>query len=191
MAVGDGYISKNGNLSILHCSEQKEYLEWKYNLIKKYDYSPGIKYKNNNGHDSYFFTTSVNKRLKFLRYILYTPNKHLTKKLLSKLDPLGLAIWYMDDGCLMPRFNLTTGKLKRCEMYINTCVSKEENQEIIDFFKEKYNITFSHNLNHGKYRLRCGTKEARKFAAIIKPYVKEVQCMHYKLKYLFPNYTLD
>lgn len=44
MALGDGHLDKRGVLSIVHCEKQKEYIEWKYNLIKKFTTKQGIRY---------------------------------------------------------------------------------------------------------------------------------------------------
>ena len=51
----------------------------------------------------------------------------------------------------------------------------------IDYFKNVWGIQFSQCKNRSVYRLRCGTKEARKFADIVKPYVIANPELHYKL----------
>ena len=45
---------------------------------------------------------------------------------------------------------------------LNTGLNKEENQIIIDYFKDVWNISFSQVKNHNCYRLRCGKKEGEK-----------------------------
>ena len=83
----------------------------------------------------------------------------------------------MDDGNLAKKKK--NGKIHAYELYLNTFVSDEENQTIIDYFKEVWNIKFSKVKNNGGYRLRCGTIEARKFINIIKEYV--LPSMQYKI----------
>ena len=48
------------------------------------------------------------------------------------------------------------------------------------YFQTKWNVKWNLNLSKGKYRLRCSTKEGRKFLDIIRPIVIQVKCMQYK-----------
>ena len=67
-------------------------------------------------------------------------------------------------------------------MILNTHLTKENNQIIIDYFNQRWNIKFTQVKNRGLYRLRCGTQEARKFIKIVEPYVSQVESMSHKLK---------
>ena len=101
--------------------------------------------------------------------------------MLNKLNKLAIAIWYMDDGCLSAKRR--KGKINAWQLLINTYISKEDNQVIIDYFKETWDIQFNLNKHRDLYRLRCGTKEARKFIKIVKPYIYDkIKCMEYKVK---------
>lgn len=181
MVLGDGSLNSNGYFVVRHGLKQKEYLEWKYSLLKKIFKLSDIYYHENNGYGSYEFRTKSYRFLKLYRKIFYgTGRKNTAKrKFLNKLTPQSLAIWYMDDGSLIQKKK--DGRVHANELYINTYVSEEENQIYIDYFKEVWDVQFSNALDKGKYRLRCGTKEARKFIEIVKPYVSQVQCMVYKL----------
>lgn len=176
MAIGDGTINKNGYLAIRHSEEQKEYLEWKRLLLKKNGFNCSeIYYHNNNNYGAYEFRTMNNKAFLSLRKALYKNSKKiLTLKTLNRLTPLEIAIWYMDDG------SISTDS-RRSVLTISTCITKEENQIIIDYFKEKWGIAFGQRKMKNSYALICGTKEARKFVELVKPYVNEVECMKYKL----------
>lgn len=180
MALGDGYISKSGSLSIRHSIKQQDYLLWKKRLLEKHHIKTSeVSYKDNNGYGAYEFYTKTYDFIKLFRKILYTPKKKIfNKKIFNKITPLGLYIWYLDDGCLSKKKR--NGKVIANELIINTMLSKEENQIIIDCLKEKFNISFKQQLNHGLYRLSCGTKEARKFLKIIEEYKNEVPSMLYK-----------
>ena len=82
LSIGDGCIDKNGYLFILHCEKQKEYLEWKQQILMKNNISTNkIKFKKNNGKDSYFFSTKTYDFIKELRKILYPNNK---KRIINK-----------------------------------------------------------------------------------------------------------
>ena len=85
----------------------------------------------------------------------------------------------MDDGGLSQKKR--DGKVHANELMLNTGLDKQKNQIIIDYFKDVWGINFNQYKNKSVYRLACGTKEARKFIQIVKPYVEQVDCMKYKL----------
>ena len=177
MCLGDGYINKNyPYLSIRHCEKQLEYLEWKRKLLKKYGFCCSeIYHVDNNGYGAYEFRTKKHKSLISVRNCLYKNDiKTFSIKALNRIDELGLAIWYMDDG------SISTTK-KKSVLTICTCISKEENQIIIDFIEKRFGVKFGQRKMKNHYALICGTIEARKFVKIVSPYVNEVECMKYKL----------
>lgn len=192
LLLGDGTISNNYVFKIAHSEKQKEYLEWKIKQLKE----AGIR---NNGMKSYIkscgyaskelvYYTQLNTIpfIKVLRRVFYKNKKIIgNKKLLNRLDARGIAIWYMDDG----HINIRKDKNKRPMGFyikISTCEPKKEVQDIINFFKEKWDIHF-YMFHEGKkedsYSLCCGTKEGIKFINIIKPYVLQIPSMLYKITY--------
>lgn len=179
LAIGDGSINC-GRLQILQCEKQKKYVEWKYQLLNSYGIkTTDIKEKNNNGFKAYYFKTIPYDFIKTIGNTLYSPQKRITRKILNRLNPITLAIWYMDDGGLSQK--RANGIIHANDLMLNTGLQKEENQVIIDYFAEVWDIHFTQVKNHNVYRLRCGTKEARKFIEIVKPYVDEVGCFDYKV----------
>lgn len=187
LLLGDGTISNNYVFKLAHSESQKEYLEWKIQLLKDH----GIR---NNGLKTYYSTRGYNKGkivyytqlsiipfIKVLRRVFYTPKKNLgNRRLLNRLGPLELAIWYMDDGHINIR--KTGNKVHGFYLKISTCESKEVVQNIITYFKEKWDIKFyPFAEGKGTYSLCCGTKEGVKFIDIIKPHVP--LCMAYKISY--------
>lgn len=180
--LGDGHLYKTGNAKIVHCAAQKDYLDWKINYLR----SVGVKcsqskYKDNSGYPSYFTYINTTKWGKLLRKVLYkngTKNIY-QRKVLNRLSPIHIAIWYMDGGGLSQKKR--DGAVYANELMINTHTTKENNQVIIDYFLEVWDIKFTQCLNKGHYRLRCGTKEARKFLNIVREYVVQVPSMAHKL----------
>lgn len=192
MLLGDGTISNNYVFKLSHGYKQKEYLEWKIKLLNEY----GIK---NNGLKEYISTCGYNLGsivyysqmsvipfMKVLRRVVYKPIKnYANRKILNRLNPLGVAIWYMDDGCINIR--KTGDKIHGFYIRIATCLYKEQNQVIIDYFKEVWGISF-YQFKEGKpgkntYSLCCGTQEGIKFIELIKPYVESCPSMLYKIQY--------
>ena len=192
MLLGDGTISNNYVFKLSHGYKQKEYLEWKINLLNE----NGIK---NNGLKEYVSTCGYNLGsivyysqmsvipfMKVLRRVIYKPIKnYANRKILNRLNPLGLAIWYMDDGHINIR--KTEDKIHGFYIKIATCLYKEQNQVIIDYFKEVWDISFyqfkERRSGKNTYSLCCGTQEGIKFIELIKPYVESCPSMIYKIQY--------
>lgn len=191
LLLGDGTISNNFVFKLAHCAQQKDYLEWKIQQLK----DAGIR---NNGIKSYIKTRGFNAGvpvyytqlnivpfIKVLRRVVYKDKKIIgNRKLLNRLDARGIAIWFMDDGHINIR--KTKDKIHGFYIKISTCEPKEEVQNIIDYFKEVWNINF-YMIHEGRkkdsYSLCCGTKEGLKFIDIIKPYVLQVPSMKYKIQF--------
>ena len=182
MCLGDGYLNKNnGYLAMRHCVAQKDYIDWKRDLLKKNLKVTDLYYVENNGYGAFELRTKTYKFIKTYRKILYPNNvkKIANIKILNKLTPLGLAIWYMDDGGLSQKKE--GGVVTSNDLILNTHLSKEDNQIIIDYFNNRWGISFTQVKNKRQYRLRCGTREARKFLDIVRPYVSQVKSMEHKL----------
>ena len=191
LLLGDGTISNNNVFKLSHCKEQRDYLEWKIeqlknaglrnNGLKEYISAKGY----NIGKKVYYTQLNIIPFIKVLRRVFYKPYKKLgNRKLLNRLDAKGIAIWYMDDGHI--NYRKTNGKVHGFYIKIATCISKEELQIIIDYFKEVWDIEF-YMFHEGKkensYSLCCGTKEGIKFINIVKPYVEQVPSMIHKIQY--------
>ena len=189
MLLGDGTISNNNVFKLSHGYKQKEYLEWKINLLNEYGIkNNGLKeYVSTKGYNTgdivYYSQLSIIPFIKLLRRIIYKPKKNYSnRKILNRLNALGVAIWYMDDGHINIR--KTNNKIHGFYIKIATCLSKENNQIIIDYFKEVWNISF-YQFKEGKdtHSLCCGTQEGIKFIEIVKPYIESCPSMIYKIQY--------
>lgn len=182
MMIGDGYIGSKGYARILHCGRCKDYVEWKWALLKKAGFSlTDVFLVDNSGFPAYSFGIRASRVSKLYRRVLYSTGSHhwYRRKLLNQLNPLHLAILYMDDGGLSQKKK--DGVVVANDLILNTHTTRENNQVLIDYFYEVWGIKFTQVLNRGKYRLRCGTKEARKFLEIVRPYVSLIPSMSHKL----------
>ena len=188
MIIGDGYLSQRkdkrwnytqNSIQISHCIKQKEYLEHKSELLLSIfgGKKPNVNEFNNNGYPG----CRMMKTHKYFRvlYKLLYPNKNkvISRNVLNYLNPQGIALWYMDDGNLVTKRR--NGKIHAYELRINTYLSYEENKVITDYFSEVWDINFTIVKDKGKTKIRCGTREARKFISIIKPFI--IPCMQYKI----------
>ena len=194
MCIGDGYIgvstdkrwnTKSYVLRLCHSVKQKAYLEHKTELLHSAlgGKKPRIVEYNNNGYPG-VKCSKTNKYFKVLRDWLYKDGeKVVTRRILDMLTPQGIAIWHMDDGSLYTKRR--NGKVHAWELCTSTYVSWDENQVIVDYFRDVHGIRFTIVKGKGKYRIRCGTKEAKKFIEIVKPFI--IPSMLYKVRKISDN----
>jgi hypothetical protein len=180
MVLGDAHIRKHGSLAITHCLRQKSYLEMKRQILERKQLADlKIIDFDNNGFPGCYLETRARPIYRILRKLIYKNGvKTVSIKLLNYLDALGLAIWYQDDGSLTAKKR--GGKIHAYDLTLNTYLSKSQNEIIISYFKEVWSINWGLSKSKGKYRLRMGTKEARKFIKLIEPYI--VPDMRYKIE---------
>ncbi|OGM14272.1 hypothetical protein A2141_02855 [Candidatus Woesebacteria bacterium RBG_16_40_11] len=97
--LGDGYMRKkvNAHLQITHSIKQKEYVLWKYSMLKNIVITAPHEYRGNAGRVGYrFFTKSLPDITDFYNKFYQNGKKIIPKDL--TLSPLSLAVLYMDDG---------------------------------------------------------------------------------------------
>jgi predicted 3-demethylubiquinone-9 3-methyltransferase (glyoxalase superfamily) len=107
-------------------------------------------------------------------FIYVNGKKTFSKKVLNRLSLEGIAIWYMDDGSLYNvkyKTSKNTYRYRTAQCMLNTYLSKEENEVIVKWFKDKYDIKWRIVKDKNFTRLQMGTKQARKFIALIKDYI--------------------
>src|SRR3989344_1953239 len=100
--LGDGYLriisgKKNALLEINHSFVQKEYVDWKYTMLKALCKSAPKARKSNGTRMAYRFTTRQHPEMTKLYTTFYGEGKKSIPKYLN-LDPIMLAVWFMDDG---------------------------------------------------------------------------------------------
>lgn len=188
MLLGDGTISNNFVFKLCHSSDQEEYLLWKIkqlnqlsiknNGLKHYISSTGY----NVGKDVIYTQLSIQPIIKALRRTVYKPKKKITRNLLNWLDEKGLAIWFMDDGCI----NVNTSKQRSSIQHtikIATCVDLKTVEIIIKYFEERWNIKMRKFPEGNGYSIATSSEEdCKKFVEIVKPFVKEVPSLLYKIR---------
>lgn len=193
LTIGDGHIMKfqkthqkgtdkpfYATLMINHSAKQKDYIEHKAELLHSIlgGKKPKLNFFKNNGFPAYRIQKN-NKYFRVLHSWLYSSGvKVVSRRILNMLTPEAIALWYMDDGNLSAKKR--NGKTHAYELFINTGENRENNQVIIDYFKEVHAISFGQVKNNGTYRLRCGTKEARKFIKLIEKHI--IPSMKYKIE---------
>ena len=181
MSIGDGYVfsrkDKRSNtissgLIISHSIKQKEYIEFKRDLlVSHFGGVVNIHEFNNNNYPGLRMSKTNPIFRKIHKNLYKDGKKFISREILNTFGKKALAIWYMDDGGMGVKRR--DGKIHAFELFLNTHISKEDNQIIIDYFNEVWDIKFSSVKNKGHYRLRCGTREGRKFISLVEPYILE------------------
>lgn len=193
MCIGDGYVNKEGLLSIQHGEKQVEYCEFKARLlrsltgkkckVRRIEYTnkviKGVKIKDSVGAGF----TCRHKYFRVLRNWLYKcGEKRITKKILSYLTLEALAIWYMDDGSLYIDKRCDYSKFQGM-IEIHTHELLDNANEIRDFFKERFDIKCGLHKCYDtcgiRYNVRFYNKSVLKFLNLISEYVPK--CMEYKI----------
>lgn len=191
MVIGDASLWKHPEsskycLSICHSAKQRELVELKREILSTmFHYSMNIYNESarigEKVYPSLRIRTRSHRIFNVLRKRMYKNGKRIvTRALLDRLTPFGLAIWYMDDGNhnVVLREN---GTIRQRSIRLAVCdYSTTEVDEIVRYFQEVWDIKWNVNYRNGKNPvLRAGAQEAFKFCNLISPYV--IPAMRYKL----------
>lgn len=172
-----------------HKADHKEYVQWKNHLLSKYLHMHFC-YNKNGENPAYDGRSARTKKLIYMYDDFYGKKRRkklVTRRILNRLTPLGLAIWYMDDGSLKLNKKWTTvEKTKRSISSRNAILCThsfgyEGNLIIKEYFKDVWNIEVRLEKNKNHYMIKMNTKNTKLFFDIIAPYVTQVKCMSYKV----------
>ena len=167
--LGDGYLDRTTrgySLRIHHGVSQKEYVDFKYQLLHSFVNSPPKR-----SGKAYYFRTVSHPFLIQLRKQFYIGQKKIIPKqfLESNFDPFAFAIWIMDDGAA--DWN---------QLRLNTqSFDHKENLWLTQFLQAKFGITATINQDKGKYRLRIRASSMPILKNLVLPYI--IPSMLYKL----------
>ena len=169
--LGDGYITKLGRIQIEQSEKQKEYLFWKYAMLKRITSTricsvarqskvlkkPTFSYR--------FWTRQFFRPWRSIFY----PNgeKVLPMEIEKSLTPLALAVWFMDDGFLRKSNSIaiSTDKFSDDDL-LHLCKSLEDIYEIKPSIVKSKKLYFGVNATKG-------------FIGVIKPFI--IPSMRYKI----------
>ena len=187
--LGDAYFNKKiGYIRFSQCKKQEEYLLWKYSFFDETSTSKIYKRIYEQGYINYSFEfkkkSELNDLYSYLKHHLYANSgrKKISLEFLSNINELGLAIWWMDDGCLCNHKGNRWGKL------CTECFNYEEHILLQKYFKDKWDIDVSIKQEKGKYYfLRFNVSALRKLFALIYNYVLCVPSMIYKIDMNYKN----
>lgn len=172
--LGDGYIiiipdRNDAFLEINHSIKAKEYVDYKYNSLKRLCKSaPSIRDSGSDNRQAYRFFTRQHPGITEIYKQFYLNNKKVVPSDLS-LDALALSIWYMDDG----------SKSRDRDIYLNTQQFSMNNQKRLLHILRQIGISARLNKDKEYYRIRILKKSIADFMKLISPHV--IDSMKYKL----------
>ncbi|TSC83642.1 MAG: hypothetical protein G01um101417_453 [Parcubacteria group bacterium Gr01-1014_17] len=165
--LGDAYIAPWGKIRIEHSVKQSEYVYWKHTELKSLCYA-GVPREVTHRYRGKSYRAIFLQLRQFFRpwrAIFYEGKQKIFPKNLS-LNPLSLAVWYMDDGCW-------TGK----KVVISTESFKGESIKTLqDTLKNQFDLDTVVGKN-GKLVIR--KKSHMIFSRLIFPHI--IPSMKYKL----------
>ena len=169
---GDGYVRtipgrKNAFLEINHSIVQKNYVDWKYDVLKSISGSPPKAREGNEGRIAYRFYTRQHPELTRLANLFYQKGKKVVPKI--HIDSVSLAIWYMDDG----------SKCRDSDVYLNTQQFTFSDQQYLLEILASLGIFARLNKDKNYFRIRLLKESIPKLKDLIEEHV--IDDMRYKL----------
>lgn len=181
LLLGDGHLEavtrdRTYRLKVEHSLKQKEYVDWLYgefaDFIRNEPYTK-IKSLNGKQFPSCGFTTCSSGLFRFYAQQFYVGRKKIIPKLFAKLiDPLALAIWFMDDGSFKSIHHHT---------YIIHSVgyTKSDLEAVKKVLEKKFGIKVALHKQYDRWRIYFLSETADEFKKLIEPYM--IPSMKYKL----------
>lgn len=173
--LGDGSIisniaKSNYRLQVEQKRDHKEYVEWLVDIFYDWVLSPP-RYMPT--HRSWKFRTISHKEFTFFRNLFYKGKKKILPENMEKLltHPIGLAVWYMDDGSL--------SSTKKALTLSTHNFSFKENEMLAQCLSKNFDLQANINYDGKGCRLYIPVNNAKHFRDLVDPYILPV--MRYKI----------
>ena len=172
--LGDGYMRivpgrKDAFLEVNHSYQAKEYVDWKYSMLKDIAGSQPKIRKGNGKRIAYRFYTRQHPEITELSRRFYQDGKKIIPPCLA-LDPIVLAVWFMDDG----------SRCRGSDVYLNTQqFSCEDQQRLIENLQQ-LGVEARMNKDKTYQRLRILKSSLPKFRSLIRDHI--ISSMQYKIE---------
>jgi hypothetical protein len=171
--LGDGYVRtiprrQDAFLEINHAFSQRAYVRWKHEVLKSITTS-GPKARNGNGtRVAYRFYTRQHPYLSYLQNMFYRDGIKVVPENFT-LDPLMLAVWYMDDG----------SRCRAQDVYLNT--QQFDNKSQVRLLSALSRLQLHATLNKDKeyQRIRFLKSSIPRLHELVNEYI--IPSMQYKL----------
>jgi hypothetical protein len=166
----------SARLRIHQGEKQKEYVFWKYEQLKNLVSRSPRRIKAGcdiqrkiDWYSWYFHTRTMEELGPIYHYFYKSGEKILPGNIEQLLTPRAMTIWFMDDGS-------NTGESYTISTH---CFAMKDQLRILDFLKEKFEISATILKDRLKLKIRIGRKEYLKLNRIIEPHI--IPSMNYKI----------
>ena len=193
--LGDGSIDNNDRyIRMSHTNAQRSYVIFKYNLFL------GLGCVTNKRMD-YWRNTNLG-RVQYSETVVLPPNLHINHMsvfdLVSIVNPIGLLLWWLDDGCLSIHHKNNGTSVSRFG-YLNTqALDYVANEEVSRILLNRFGLMTSIHMDKGSgfkgtdciyYRLYLNATNMRLLIDIVRPFIHMIpNDMLYKLNMAYiPN----
>ena len=171
--LGDGHVRiipgrSDAFLEINHSLKAKDYVNWKFKHLKRICISSPKERNTNDGRIAYRFFTRQHKDITALYRLFYRNRRKVIPRNIH-LDPLSIAVWYMDDG----------SKSRSSDIYLNSQQFAQNDQRMLLFYLREHGIRARLNRDKKYYRIRILKDSIADFMKFIEPHV--APSMQYKL----------
>ncbi len=169
--LGDGTLRRKRNtlLEINHSDKQRDYVFWIYSKFRGLVSTPPKIRVSGLNRKSYRFTTRSLSFLNEFYESFYSKSHQKTVPRDLRLNPLSLAIWFMDDG-----------SKSRNTIYLNTQQFDLSDQGyLLYLLKSNFDVEATLNKDKHYFRIRIKTCFMKKFRDLVSPYI--IKSMEYKL----------
>ena len=172
--LGDGYLRifpkrKNALLEINHSFAQKEYVDWKYEILKNISGSPPKARRGNGARIAYRFYSKQLPKLTALYELFYKKKRKVIPNTLT-LNPMILAVWFMDDG----------SRSRSTDVYLNTQQFSVSDQKKLVRALKKLGLEATLNKDKSYYRLRFLKHSLPKLRSLLTEGI--IPSMRYKIE---------
>jgi len=171
--LGDGYMRimparSDAFLEINHSQKAKAYVDYKFESLKRLCRTAPKERATNEDRVAYRFFTRQHKAFTDLYHQFYRQGKKRIP-IDVVLDPVILAVWYMDDG----------SKSRDRDVYLNTQQFSIADQKKLLYCLRQLGIRARMNKDKQYFRIRIMKESIAPFMKIITPHV--IDAMKYKL----------
>lgn len=192
---GSDQITLYGGFTMDHGILQRDYVEWKTELLQQC--FPDRKISVRQGHNGKSVQVSVcDKRFRVWKKHFYTGKQKNVPKMLKFInDPvLAIAIYLMDDGYVEPTFErrdiATKGRLASACLRLCDWGQSEDNwNEINKWFQQHFDITLRIKTSQSKdkkqyYWAKMTTSDSLKLWAMVRDIILSIDSMKHKFRHI-------
>ncbi|MBI2506704.1 MAG: hypothetical protein HYY99_01485 [Candidatus Colwellbacteria bacterium] len=171
-----GVRSYTARLRVHHGRDQKNYVLWKYKVLKNLvSKEPReivwVNPKRNLREVSWYFHTRSTKEFRFLHEIFYRDRKKVIPREIEELlTPQSIAVWAMDDGAYaQPYFNFNTHGFE-----------VEEQDQLRNALLKRFRIQTALHRDRHQWKIAVNRESVKILLDLISPFV--IPTMRYKIE---------